>query len=290
MDSYDADTVVRVNIQSHNDVQVNLNAAIFQRALTNIKILRCENFELTNFTGVNSDVENISFSNLKIRRIEIHYFKKLKQLKYLNVVFNNITNLQNYVFKDLRKLIILNISNNNIQIIETNAFSGLYLLSTLDIHFNSICILDRRTFNILDIVGSDLTKTITNINLHKNELNIIESGSFIFDEMYSIDLSYNRIAIINKNAFDVKSIVYLNLEGNLLSSISRNVFYDLNIEIKLILFNNKIVCDCKLKWIRNHNGMLTQLQKYENKDIRCGKIELSKYIEDMKCYITLASG
>ena len=293
LDLYATAKVKRLHVTAihRRAVSLTLNAAIFRGAFESIEILRCENFELIDFKGANTAaLKRIVFSNLRIRRIEKHYFRNLRKLERLSVVLNNINKIENYAFKGLGELTTLNISNNNISIIEPSAFVGLYRLMSLDINRNSILELGSRTFSIANAVGSRLTRTIKNINLKKSRLKIIESGSFIFDEMNTIDLSHNRIAVINKNAFDVKSILYLNLEGNRLTAIARNVFHDLNIEIKLILFNNEIVCDCELRWIRNHDEMRTQLRSYENKDIRCGNVELSRYIEDMKCYATIASG
>ena len=129
-----------------------------------------------------------------------------------------------------------------------------------------------------------LTKTIRDIRLRKSELHIIESRSFIFDNMSSIDLSYNNISSIEKNAFDIKIIEIIHLEGNKLSTISRQVFCSIHIIEILNLSDNEIECDCGLYWIKNHTNILNHLNKKENKDIQCGTLNLLKYIEDMNCY------
>ena len=263
-----------------------LNGSLFRNKFNGITKLVCRDFKLENFTAVYNNIQYISFTNLNIRRIEFHYFEKLYELTELSITFNNIGRIENNTFKDLSNLTKLYINNNNITSISSEAFKGLYSLIILYINFNSLSVLNAHTFRISTMIGFNLTKTIRGIRLRRSELQIIESRSFIFDNMTVIDLSFNRITSIEKNAFEIKIIENIYLYGNKLSTISRQVFCGINIIQILTVSYNEIECDCGLYWIKNHAQMMNHLNKRVNKNITCGKLNLLKYIEDMNCYIT----
>ena len=283
---YEYSKIKYLYIISTTEVILTLNGSIFQKKFENITLLLCRGFSLNNFTNVNNNIEQIEFDNLNIHRLESYYFEKLNKLEVLTITDNNINVLQNYIFKDLKKVTTLDLSNNHIARIESNTFVGLCALRVLDLNFNSILELDIHTFRITNNLGKSLTKTIRDIKLTSSELQIIESKSFIFDNMTSIDLSYNQITSIEKNAFDIKTILLLNLKGNKLSSIDRNVFFSIHIIDIIILSNNEIVCDCKLYWIKKHNNMLKNINNSVNKDIHCEEINLLEHIENMNCTST----
>ena len=274
-----------LEIYGKNKVSVNLNNKIFQKSLTNITRLLCMNFRLSNFTNVNTGIEEISFSNLSLRNIELHYLKNLNKLIHLSITLNNVNIINNFTFKDLNKLEYLNLTQNNIKNIESIAFKGLYSLRVLDLNYNSILELHIDTFKIMDQSGNRLAKIITNINLQKSKLKVIRSRLFIFDEMDSIDLSYNQITDIEKNAFTIKNIVSLKLQGNQLSSIDEYIFHTINIMLLLSIFDNKIICNCDLKWIERHTKMLEHLNHNANINIKCqnDKQLLTSYIENSTC-------
>ena len=274
-----------LEIYGNNKVSVNLNNKIFQKSLTNITRLLCMNFILSNLTNLNTVIEKISFSNLSIQNIELHYFKKLIKLKYLSIQLNDLNIIKNFTFEDLKKLEYLTLTENNITNIESSSFKGLYSLRVLDLNYNAILELHIDTFKIMDQSGNHLAKIITNINLRKSKLKVIRSRLFVFDEMDSIDLSYNQITYIEKNAFSIKNILYLNLRGNNLSSIDEYVFHTINITLLLSIFDNKIICNCDLQWIERHTKMLEHLNHNANKNIKCQKDEqlLTSYIENSTC-------
>ena len=190
--------ITKLNILGNDNVSLVLNASLFQNKLKNITELKCQQFRLINVTNVNINIKYIQFSMLSIQNIEINYFEDLHELTYLYILYNNISIIKNKTFKDLHKLNTLHLAHNNIIYIESRAVLGLYKLVMLYINENSLLELDIYTFRITNMLGFNLTKTIRYINLSKNKLNIIESRSFIFDNMSSIDLSYNQIISIEK--------------------------------------------------------------------------------------------
>ena len=278
-------TITELEIYGEGQVSVNLNNKFFQKSLTNITRLLCMNFSLSNLTNLNTGIEKITLSNLSMRNIELHYFKKLIKLKYLSINFNVLNIIKNFTFEDLNKLEYLILTNNNIENIESNAFKGLYYLRVLDLNYNSILELHIDTFKIMVQSGNRLVKHITNINLRKNNLKVIKSRLFVFDHMYSIDLSYNQITKIENNAFYFETILYLNLQGNHLSSLDEYVFYTINIKSLLSISDNKIKCNCYLQWIGTHTKMWKYLNNTVNENITCYKDNqlLTHYIENVQC-------
>ena len=274
-----------LEIYGYNQISVNLNNKIFQKSLTNITRLLCMNFKLLNLTHLNNGIEQIYFSNLSIRNIELHYFKNLIKLKHLTIHLNNLNIIKNFTFENLKKLEYLILTYNNITNIESSSFKGLYSLRVLDLNFNTILELHIDTFKIMDQSRNHLVKIITNINLHKSKLKVIRSRLFVFDVMESIDLSYNQITVIENNAFSIKNILYLNLRGNKLSSIDEYVFHTINITIVFDIFDNKIICNCNLQWIERHTKMFEHLNHFFNKNIKCNEEEqlLTSYIENATC-------
>ena len=274
-----------LEIYGYNQISVNLNNKIFQKSLKNITSLLCRDFILINITNLNTGIELISFYNLSMRNIELHYLKKLIKLKHLTIHLNYFNIIKNFTFEDLKKLEYLTLTNNNITNIESSSFKGLYSLLVLNLNFNAILELHIDTFKIMDQSGNYLAKTIININLRKSKLKVIKSRLFVFDAMESIDLSYNLITDIEKNAFSIKNIQYLNLQGNKLSSIDEYVFHTINITLFLAIYGNKIICNCNLQWIERHTKMLEHLNYFLNENIKCNKYEqlLTSYIENSKC-------
>ena len=276
--------ITKLYILGSDDISLVLNASLFQNKLKNITELKCQQFRLINFTNVNINIKIIKFVYLSIQHLEIYYFKDLYELTSLYILYNNISIIKNKTFKDLHKLNTLHLDINNIIYIESSAFVGLYKLVKLYLNGNSLLVLDIHIFRITNMLGFNLTKTIRYINLSKNKLNIIESRSFIFDNMSSIDLSYNQITSIEKNAFYIKIIEKIYLYGNKLSTISKQVFFGINIIEILNLSDNEIECDCGLYWIKNHTNMLNHLNKRVNNNIQCQENTLLKYIQTLNCY------
>ena len=266
-------------------VSLDLNNKIFQNSLKNINKLVCWNFKLKNLTTLNTNILNIEFNNLFLRKIELHYFKNLKKLRHLIIRMNDIEKIKNKTFIDLNELIELKLGDNKIKYIESNAFAGLYYLQKLDLTLNIILELHVDTFNIMDRVGNSRVKNITFIKLHRSDLAVIKSRSFVFGEMESIDLSDNIIYTIEQNAFSFIKINYILLERNYLSSIDEHVFTTLNINILLSIYENDIQCNSSLYWIATHTEMLSHLNNQTNKDIQCYNynIQLVNYVEHLQC-------
>ena len=217
--------ITDLEIYGNNKFNFNLNTKIIvYKSPNNIIKLLCMNFKLINVTNLNTDIKEISFYNLSMRNIGLHYFKNLNKLHHLTITSNDLNIIKNFTFEDLNKLEYLILTYNNIQNIESSSFKGLYSLRVLYLNFNAILELHIDTFKIMDQTENRLAKVLTNINLQESKLKVIRSKLFVFDEMDSIDLSYNQTTDIEKNAFFIKNIVYLNLQGNKLSPIDEYVY------------------------------------------------------------------
>ena len=127
------------------------------------------------------------------------------------------------------------------------------------------------------------------IYLWNNKIRYIDRLLFSKNtKLVKIDLAYNLIELFE---LDLKSLIDLNtlyLSNNMLTTLNKNIFEVLFVNItgvKLIIDNNKFICDCRMQWIRELKNITTtnikvlDTEKCQNNNITINCwFNISKYV------------
>lgn len=230
-------------------------------------------FAKTNLTTLflnGNQLENLSFASSlpdtltelilaanQISAIPDAAFSNLPRLVYLNLANNKIKKLQNNVFKGLDSLQVLIITKNSLTDIERQAFSDLKQLTTLYLHRNSLAELEKGTFSELESLKdlnlawnklgkitadtfADLPQTLDFLHIDFNEINSLETASFVNVPRFTLSLTGNKISSIPKGTFDLPTLRDLHLSNNTLTTIDGDSYEGLPQLKRLWLNENQI--------------------------------------------------
>ena len=164
-------TINILQIEGFINVPLDFDFSKFKYPFNLITRLNCKDFELKNFTNINTNIETIIFTNMYMRSIESKYFVGLNKLISLSIKMNNISVIKNSTFIPVQGLIYLYLSYNNIKYIESSAFTGLNKLYELKLDNNLIKEFKINTFNMFE--SSDLK-----LHMDNNVLSTIDKNVF----------------------------------------------------------------------------------------------------------------
>lgn len=181
-------------------------------------------------------------------------FARFGSLLYLELAGNRIERLRNGAFRGLRSLDTLELTGNGLATVEPAAFDGLTALRVLDLRDNSIRDLRNVSFaglaTLQDLLLSDneivrpaftdLSDSLDNLDLARNEIEVLEPGDFSRAPTSTLLLDDNRIRRISRGAFDLPALRNLHLTGNDLTTIDADSYEGLNRLRKLWLSGNRI--------------------------------------------------
>ena len=206
-------------------------------------------------------------------------FEKSANLTYLHLEMNNLTSLKG--FKGLTNLEFLDLSFNQISQIEKGTFDHFQKIKHLDLSKNYVT-------NLSPFISPGLS-TLQELDLSGNKLNEIEPGNFAF-------MQFLRILILEENlfeSFDFEAIPIhletLNLHKNYI-----NFLMPAKMEKSLtyldLSFNNIDFLDPKifahfpkLQFLRLANNMLKNLDFYGHLPLSLRKLDLrTNLIETLK--------
>ncbi|XP_027757867.1 slit homolog 2 protein [Empidonax traillii] len=233
----------------------------------------------------------VDCSNQKLNKIPDHIPQYTAELRLNNNEFSVLE--ATGIFKKLPQLRKINLSNNKITDIEEGAFDGasgvneLLLTILLRNDDNSCSPLSRcpAECTCLDTVvrcsnkglkalpkgipkdvtelyldGNQFTlvpkelsnyKHLTLIDLSNNRISTLSNQSFSnMTQLLTLILSYNRLRCIPARTFDgLKSLRLLSLHGNDISVVPEGAFNDLSALSHLAIGANPLYCDCNMQWL-----------------------------------------
>lgn len=203
----------------------------FTKNLKNLKTLRMNHNKIS--TSTNMEMESESLERLEFRdnRLDmlwrdgdtryINYFKKLINLKVLDISHNNLISIQPEVFNGLPdKLSELYIKSNNLKSFNWERLSFLQSLHVLDLSGNYLTTVPRML--------SNCTSSLENLILHKNQIFKL-TPNFLKDafSLKYLDLSFNHIKYIEESSFPDNVVKQMDM---------------------LLLHKNRFLCTCNATW------------------------------------------
>ncbi|KAF7215743.1 toll like receptor 7 [Nothobranchius furzeri] len=224
----------------------------FTKNLKNLKILMMNQNKIS--TSTNTEMESESLERLDFRdnRLDlmwrdgdtryVNYFKKLLNLKVLDISKNNLHSLQPDVFSGLPdQLSELYITDNNLNSFNWGKLQLLQSLKVLDLSGNYLTTVPRML--------SNCTTSLKKLILHKN---------------YILKLTPNFL----KDAFNFK---YLDLSFNHLKHIEESSFPEdvVNQMDMLLLHKNRFLCTCNATWFVMWLNRTTVAIPWLGTDVTC---------------------
>ncbi|XP_017775086.1 PREDICTED: leucine-rich repeat-containing protein let-4-like isoform X2 [Nicrophorus vespilloides] len=221
--------------------------------------------------------------------------RKLARYKitYLNLSFNNISNIPNFVFNGTQ-IDQLFLENNNLSKINADTFHGMAPLKDISLKHNLIKLIDPQSipkaqivelsYNKLETINANMFVNISYMNilyLDYNYIKSIDENSFKGFIGFRINLNFNKLRYLCAKSIPAVKIV--TLRGNQILVIDRNAFVNIT---------NLYSVDVSLNCIQKRNLLLTE--KYIEKDSiqfdNCSSVDIegnqetNKQITESQCY------
>ena len=204
----------------------------------------------------------LKLNNNNIISIDTNTFSfnfNLRNLRILDISYNNLSNINKNLFNDLEHLEELNLNHNFISILSSETFIGLANLKDLNLSGNRLVDLDQNTFR-------PNLESLVSLNLERNRLKrIIE---FLTPTLKKLNLSFNEIEEYDPNALqNLVDLDSLHLDNNRLERILSNLFPKSN-QLQFLHLNgnqiNEIDADALFECVNLYeinmaNNMLYQL-------------------------------
>uniref|UniRef100_A0A336LLJ4 CSON010967 protein n=1 Tax=Culicoides sonorensis TaxID=179676 RepID=A0A336LLJ4_CULSO len=214
------------------------------------------------------DLEEISMEQNQITDIDKLAFVNVPSLMVLNMAKNNLTQIHDDVFADLRKLIDLRLESNAISLLTREMFKGLGNLRNLRLSYNNLNFIGDTVF--AELWG------LQELDLDNNNIEKISERAFDgLNVLRRLRLEDNKLLVLEQGVFTgVPALKYLDLSNNRLETITFVNILPLwdnlvNASSTLDLTENRLVCDCRLKWVfelrhkTKYDDMRQSLQRIE---------------------------
>ncbi|XP_063709040.1 connectin-like [Culicoides brevitarsis] len=214
------------------------------------------------------DLEEISLEQNYITDIDKMAFVNVPSLVSLNMAKNNLTQIHDDVFAELRKLIDLRLESNTISSLTREMFKGLGNLRNLRLSYNNLNFIGDTVF--AELWG------LEQLDLDNNNIEKISERAFDgLNVLKQLRLEDNKLLVLEQGVFTgVPALKYLDLSNNRLETITFVNILPLwdnlvNASSTLDLTENRLVCDCRLKWVfelrqkTKHEDMRQSLQRIE---------------------------
>ena len=193
--------------------------------LTNLTVLNLSRNAISShllapdtFTSDLKQLKVLDLSYNQMSKLETSIFGALSSLQVLNLAHNQFHIISNGVFAFQSRLQILSLSHNKIENLEKDAFVGLTSLTSLSLDHNQI----RNLFeNQLDESGS----TLEDISFNSNFLIEIPRAIGMLYKLRTLDLGENEISDISQEDFSSLINLYgLRIAGNRIQKITTQHF------------------------------------------------------------------
>lgn len=187
----------------------------------------------------------LDLRNNLIKKFKSSTFEGLYKLEGINLIRNRIEYIQDFVFTKASNLRMLQLSYNNISYIGYDAFKDMASLSWISLDHNNI--------EKIELIFTPLPR-LFELDLSNNEINEkIRSGMFSSSVSF-LNLQGNNINNIDMYAFyEYSKLAKVDLRNNSLRSLTE---MSLSVSPRLmkppvfLLGGNKLLCDCRLTWLR----------------------------------------
>lgn len=196
----------------------NSNGAVEKKWVGTIDFKGCRFREIPlNFFETFYLLREFNASDLELEMLQLETFKDAKNLTYLDVTQNQLTEIPRLLFFNTAKLTYVDFSNNRIERIDPLAFEGAKHLQSLNFSNNRINHIDSKTFSTPNVLLLDLSKNnLTNLAEH------------IFDNMTNLvqlNLSFNPIGNLSIEIFaHLLNLEDVNLKRANITSIQLGTF------------------------------------------------------------------
>jgi Leucine-rich repeat (LRR) protein len=193
------DSIVQLDLQEITLINVSIEDS-FKSFGSKLKYFTMTNLALssqfqTKFLSRSLNLVGLYLSNCNCT--SSLYLQMYEDLEFLDMSFNQISEIEYNYFYGLYKMKELNLSDNNIYFLDSYTFSAMELLTTLDLSYNFINKLETSIFS----TAIDLQK----LDLSHNELIFINQESFgqnKLENLKHLDLSHNpKLFSIEFNMF-----------------------------------------------------------------------------------------
>ncbi|XP_023223463.1 leucine-rich repeat transmembrane neuronal protein 2-like [Centruroides sculpturatus] len=204
-----------------------------------LRWLRVTNNQITGIDSIYNSYRNLSYldiSHNEITDLKSEQFTRHSYLETLLISHNMITSFNNRTFVGLVRLKILHLNENHLEDISSMKFSPLKSLEYLDLSRNRISYVDVDAFYGLNNLKSLL--------LRGNKLSAIPSLSFHhIPNLLSLDIGLNPIdkELVNDSFSSLSNLKDLYLDGCALKKLNSAVFRNLSNLLTLNLGDNKLV-------------------------------------------------
>ncbi|XP_045537529.1 toll-like receptor 3 [Papilio machaon] len=204
---YGLDNLYSLDISQNYLSKINL----INTTLTNLKAVYLQNNNLTKLSNSLSNARNII---------------------YLDLSFNNISDLNDTDFKSFSNLRVLHLAHNNIKLFNVPQINALSNISVINLSHNQISYVDLKYF-----------KELISIDLSSNKISALNNTFFKnVDNLMSVDLSNNSIDNLPPGIFNnIKILKSLNLSSNHLNKLRYGSLQGLHKTEVLDLSRNNIL-------------------------------------------------
>ncbi|XP_022079900.1 leucine-rich repeat and immunoglobulin-like domain-containing nogo receptor-interacting protein 1 [Acanthaster planci] len=166
----------------------------------------------------------------------------LRMLGDLEVTDSNIRRIKNNSFAGCGRMKELILSSNSIDTIESEGFSGLGDLTDLHLSFNALQTFPEYVFRQLVF--------LERLYLHNNLLRSLSANHFAtLSRLRVLSLGNNQLSVFPPLPAS-RSLLTLDVTSNHLSTFTKDVLISLPVLNRLLLVNNPLQCDCRLKHLR----------------------------------------
>lgn len=191
------------------------------------------------FDGVQNTLEEIHLGHNKLGDqlnpiFSTSELRQLKNLKILDLSFNQLKLIDSRVFEGLFSLEILNLENNNLRNVPSESLINLLSLKTLLLQENDLSQLSPSSFPKLS--------SLQILNLTGNQISIIQDGSFFnLTQLKVLLLRRNKLRSLNQDIFTgLSTLEELDLSNNFFQTVPIASLEKIPTLKKLFLHSNKI--------------------------------------------------
>ena len=181
-----------------------------------------------------SDVVSVDLTDQNIVRISGSPFRRLHNLKVLDLGYNKLSVIDPHSFQELDTLTFLSLRVNHLSTLDGSLFQSLQNLETLVLAYNKLSFVDPKTFQGLD--------KLTFLSILGNGLVSPHGSPFQrLQNLKTLILDSNKLSFVDPPTFlELDSLTFLSLTENLLVTLHVELFTTLNMLQRLNLNVNNI--------------------------------------------------
>ncbi|KAM6953852.1 leucine-rich repeat and immunoglobulin-like domain-containing nogo receptor-interacting protein 2 [Aplochiton taeniatus] len=201
------------------------------------------------FSGLLS-LETLTLERCNLTVVPTEALSHLHNLVSLHLRFLSISTLHPYSFKKLFRLKHLEIDNwLSLDLIPANTLHGLNLTTLFITHTN----LSAFPYQALKHLPF-----LINLNLSYNRIRHIEGGMLMeLVRLQELHLVGAQLSAIEPHAFQgIRWLKVLNVSHNRLDTLEKGVFQAPEALEVLLIDDNPLVCDCRVKWIQQKGSSI----------------------------------